>query len=234
MISARFEDFCQSLRIFVEQKMRFQDLFLVDAPEAIGNLELGCKGMLDAFHSLYDAARATAAIKFDFYGSPLCSFVLAYRNAKHHNQALGIRSVHRHAMNSERHNYMLVDFPGGVDDEGGSFVDHFASWGDFSQLFDMPRDRSRLRADTKNLVRNRIAADQFEEFSRENGIPAERIFINTIPMIIGAGSEFIPHLKDQIVPGSVEARHFLWHFEKVSTANFGEPQYTELSSASFG
>ena len=214
--------------------MRFRELFLIDAAEAVGNVEIGCKSMLDTFHSLYDATRATPDIEFNFYTSPLCSCVLAYRNAKHHNQALGIRSVHRHAMTSARADYMLVDFPAGVDEEGGSFIDHFASWADFSQLFDMPRNQSRLRADTKNLVRNRIGADQFENFSLENGIPLERLFINTVPIIIGAGSEFIPHLKPYIEAQSGEAKHFLWHFENVGEANFEEPEYTELTSAVFG
>lgn len=58
MISDRFEYFAQSLRIFIEQKYRYRELFLIDADEAVGNIELACKSMLDTFASLYDASRA--------------------------------------------------------------------------------------------------------------------------------------------------------------------------------
>ncbi|KQB95088.1 hypothetical protein AL073_18205 [Loktanella sp. 1ANDIMAR09] len=64
MISDRFEDFAQSLRIFIEQKYRYRELFLIDADEAVGNVELACKSMLDTFASLYDASRAEDQVNF--------------------------------------------------------------------------------------------------------------------------------------------------------------------------
>ena len=124
MISDRFEDFAQSLRVFIEQKYRYRELFLIDADEAVGNVELACKSMLDTFASLYDAARAEDQINFDFYGNPLCCAVLAYRNAKHHNKANGIRSAHKHARQNERTDYLCVDFPAGEGEEGGLSLIH--------------------------------------------------------------------------------------------------------------
>lgn len=234
MISDRFEDFAQSLRIFIEQKIRFQQLFLIDAGEAIGNVELACKGMLDTFASLHDAVRATPEVDFNFYANPLCCCVLAYRNAKHHNQAHGIRSVHRYAQQNGREDYLLVDFPAGEGEEGGGFIDHHASWGDFCTLLDMPLNQSRLRSNARDLIRDRIGADEFENFAARDEVPVTRIFVNVIPVIIGAGSEFLPYLKAHIRPLSVEARHFVFHFEEVEQANFAEPQYTELTSSVFG
>ncbi len=234
MITGRFEDFAQSLRVFIEQKYRFQELFLIDSSEAIGNVELACKSMLDTFASLYDAVRETQEVDFDFYAHPLCCAVLAYRNAKHHNKAHGIRSVHRHAQQNERQDYLLVDFPAGDGEDGGGFIDHYASWGDFCVLLDMPRDQSRLRANARNLVRHRIEADGFERFADQDGVPIHRVFINMIPIIIGAGSEFITYLKPHIRAQSVEAEHFVSHFEHVEQANFSRPKYLELTSSVFG
>lgn len=234
MISDRFEDFAQSLRVFIEQKYRFRQLFLIDAGEAIGNVELACKSMLDTFSSLYDASRETPGINFDFYANPLCCCVLAYRNAKHHNNANGIRSVHRYAQRHERENLLLVDFSAGEGEDGGAFIDHYASWGDFSTLLDMPRDQSRLRANARDLIRDRIFADEFERFSEVNAVPMHRLFINVIPIIIGAGSEFINQLRPHIQPHSTEAESFLWHFENVEQADFSKPEYLELSSSIFG
>lgn len=234
MISDRFEDFAQSLRVFIEQKYRFRELFLIDAGEAIGNVELACKSMLDTFSSLYDASRETPGVDFDFYANPLCCCVLAYRNAKHHNNAHGIRSVHRYAQRNEPEDLLLVDFPAGAGEEGGGFIDHYASWGDFSALLDMPRDQSRLRTNARELIRGRIFAGEFERFAEQDAVPRHRIFINTIPVIIGAGTEFIPQLKPHIQPHSTEAEHFLWHFENVEQADFSRPEYLELSSKVFG
>ena len=234
MISDRFEDFAQSLRVFAEQKFKFQQLFLIDAGEAIGNVELACKGMLDAFASLYDVVRTTSEVDFDFYASPLCCCTLAYRNAKHHNQAQGIRSVHRYAQQNGREDYLLVDFPAGEGEEGGGFIDHYASWGDFCALLDMPPQKSRLRANARELIRARVSADKFEHFAAQDEVPVTRIFVNMIPIIIGAGSEFLPRLKAHIRPLSVEAKHFVFHFEEVEQANFAKPEYTELTSAVFG
>lgn len=234
MISDRFEDFAQSLRVFIEQKFKFQQLFLIDSGEAIGNVELACKSMLDTFASLYDAARDSPEVSFDFYANPLCCCVLAYRNAKHHNHAHGIRSVHRYAQRNERQDLLLVDFPAGEGEEGGGFIDHYASWGDFCTLLDMPRDQSRLRANARNLIRDRLSAEAFEHFAAHDGVPANRVFINMVPVIIGAGSEFIHDLKTQIYPHSTEAEHFLWHFEHVEQAKFDQPEYLELTSTVFG
>lgn len=234
MISDRFEDFSQSLRIFIEQKIRYQKLFLIDADEAIGNVELACKGMLDTFASLYDAARAQEGINFDFYGNPLCCAVLAYRNAKHHNNANGIRSAHKYARQNSRQDYFLVDFPAGEGEEGGGFIDHYVSWADFCTLLDMPSGDSRLRAGSRELIRNRISANTFEDFADHEGVEHARVFINMIPIIIGSGSEFIRKLKPHVQLRTTEAKHFVFHFENVETANFTQPQYTELPSSIFG
>jgi len=234
MISDRFEDFAQSLRVFIEQKIRYQELFMIDADEAVGNVELACKSVLDTFASLYDAARAEPQIDFDFYGSPLCCAVLAYRNAKHHNKANGIRSAHKHARQNERQDYLCVGFPAGEGEEGGSFIDHYASWSDFSMLLDMPAKESRLRAGSRELIRDRIHAAKFENFAIQNEAPLSTVFINMIPIIIGAGSEFIGSLRPYIDQRSIETESAVLNFENVSQADFGNPEYIELPSTLFG
>lgn len=234
MISDRFEDFVQSLRVFIEQKFRYRELFLVDADEAVGNVELACKGMLDTFASLYDAARAEEQVNFDFYANPLCCTVLAYRNAKHHNKANGIRSAHKYARQNEKQDFLCVDFPAGEGEEGGSFIDHYASWSDFCTLLDMPQQQNRLRAGSRELIRNRLHANEFEAFAAHNNAPPETVFVNMIPVIIGAGSEFIGALGPHINPTTTESKHFTYHFENVAQADFGNPEYIELPSTLFG
>ena len=101
MISIRFEQLAQAFRVFAEQNLRFRQVFLVDAPEAVGNVDHAIDGILNAFHGLYDAVKQEASDAFDFYGDPLCAFVLRLRNARHHNQANGVRSIYQRARNEE-------------------------------------------------------------------------------------------------------------------------------------
>lgn len=234
MISDRFEDFSQSLRILIEQKMRFQQLFLIDKDEAVGNLELAMKGVLDSFHSFYDAVRQIDTIDFDFYSHPLCCAVLAIRNAKHHNKANGIRSAHKIAQGNGRQDFLVVDFPAGQGEIGGSFIDHYVSWGDFDMFLSLPPTESRLREGTKDLVKSRIHASLFEEFAESNNVPIRSVFVNIVPIVIGAGSEFMPQLSNYIEPVTTEAKHFAWHFMNIEQADFQNPEFTELGSPLFG
>ncbi len=234
MISDRFEDFSQAIRMFSEAKIEFYELFLVDPNDAVSNIELTVKSMLDAFSSLYDATRTQPGVNFNFYGNPLCCAVLAYRNAKHHNTANGIRSLYKHSRENGRRNYLLVNFPAGETEEGGSFTEHYASWSDFSFLLGMPNNSSRLREGSRELIRDRISADTFESFAADQGHQHEHIFINMIPIIIGSGSEFIAKLKPYIHLNSVDARYFLSHFETTAQANFSAPEYCEFPSSVFG
>lgn len=232
LISGRFEDFAQALRVFIEQKLRFHKLFLTDGPEAVGNLEHAVKGILDSFHSLYDAVGKTPSVEFDFYGQPCCAFTLHFRNAKHHNKASGVRSAYRFAQSSSDVDpYLLVDFPANANEEGGSFVDHFVSWLDYSRYLTQLPDRHR--GATEDLIRAGIHADEFGQFALREGYSLAQIFINVIPIIIGAGTECIPTLAPHIHPESVEATYFLSHFQNVGIADFARPEYVELGAALF-
>lgn len=121
MISERFGTLAQSFRVFAEQQFRFHRLLLVDAPEAVGNLDHAIDGILNAFHGLFDDAKNEAKEAFNFYDDPLCAFVLRLRNARHHNQANGLRNIYRRARYQDPPiNYLLVDFA--ASEDGGATV----------------------------------------------------------------------------------------------------------------
>lgn len=232
MISDRFEDFAQALRVFIEQKLRFRELFLIDGPEAVGNLEHAIKGILDSFHSLYDAVGRTPGVEFDFYGQPCSAFMLHFRNAKHHNKANGVRSAYRFAQsNADVDPYLLVDFPANASEEGGCFVDHFVSWSDYCRYLTQLPDRHRGAAE--GLIRAGVHADEFDQFAFSEGYSLAQVFINVIPIIIGAGTECIPTLAPHIHPESVEATYFLSHFQEVGIADFARAEYQELAAGLF-
>lgn len=55
-----------------------------------------------------------------------------------------------------------------------------------------------------------------------------------VPIIIGAGSEFIGALRPHINAVTTESEAFVSNFENVAQANFSAPEYAELSSSLFG
>lgn len=225
MISDRFEDLAQSFRVFTEQYARSRELMLIDGPEAIGNVEHAISGILNAFSSLSDAMRADDKIDFNFYQSPLCCFVIKFRNARHHNHYNGIRSVYRFAQRQEPPvNYLLVNFPSA--EEGGSFGEHYISWADINGYLLQHEANAAL-------VRNFINAEAFERFATAEEFEESRIFINCIPLLFGAGCECVGHIAHRVEARSVESEAFLMLFNDIPFARFDDASYLELTSAIF-
>lgn len=231
MISNRFESLSQAFRVFAEQQFRFNHLFLVDAPEAVGNLDHAVDGILNAFHGLYDASQNEAGVAFSFYDDPICALVLRLRNARHHNQANGVRSIYRRARSEERPiDYLLVDFPAGANEENGSFASYYVAWGDLQIVL---AQQQQKYPESVAASYQAVAAHVFERWCGEQGYSTNQIFINIIPVLSAAGSACIGALSPFIRTESVEAAAFLDLFQSVETARFAEPDYVELTSAVF-
>lgn len=231
MISGRFESLAQAFRVFSEQSLRFQHLFLIDAPEAVGNLDHAIDGILNSFHSLYDAVKIEANEAFNFYDDPLCAFVLRLRNARHHNQANGVRSIYRRARIVERQiDYLLINFAAAEAEEGGAFAEYYISWEDV--LAALALEAHKYTASV-TAGREAIKAELFELWCAEHGYSQRQMFVNLIPVLSAAGSACIGPLAKFIEPQSVEAEAFLRIFQTVKPANFKQQSYVELTSAVF-
>lgn len=229
MISERFETLAQSFRVFAEQQFTFHRLLLVDAPEAVGNLDHAIDGILNAFHGLFDATKGEANDAFNFYNDPFCAFVLRLRNARHHNQANGLRNIYRRARyEAPPADYLLVDFA--AREDGGSYGEYYIAWADVLAIHDVQPDKY---ADSIAVSRQELHADEFETWCAEQGYNAEQIFVNLIPVLAAACSACTPAIKGFIDPQSVEAEAFLRIFTEVETANFGDQSYCALTSAAF-
>jgi hypothetical protein len=231
MISDRFESLAQAFRVFTEQHLRFRGLFLIDAPEALGNLDHAMDGILNGFHGLYDAVKLEAEEAFDFYGDPLCAFVLRLRNARHHNQANRVRSIYRCARTEEpRIDYLLVDFAAGRGEAGGSFAEHYVAWSDILIVLAL---QPEIYAASIAPGRDAIGAEKFETWCAAHGYSEHQIFINLIPILSAAGSACVGSLAKYIKPQSVEAEAFLNIFQTVEPPDFHRQDYVELTSAAF-
>lgn len=223
MLSHSFEDLAQTFRVLVEAQFRLGQLIAVDRPEAVGNIETAVNSMLNAFANLYDLMQQELDSPVDWYATPELCLILAIRNARHHNNANRIRSIYNyHVHNSssptDTSRYFYVNFPASPDEEGAGFFDVGLSWGDLSLLLEMPRNQSRLRSSTRDLIRNYLNADQFEADAAAVGLTSEYIFINFVPLATNAGIALYPYIREHIQAASTEASAFLSHFETTSPA----------------
>lgn len=229
MISDRFEALSQAFRIFSEQRFKFQALIMVDAPEAVGNLDQAIDCILNCIHSLFDATKIEARDAFNFYDDPLCAFVLRLRNARHHNQANGLRNIYRRARSEDRPvNYLLVDFAAG--EEGGSYGEYYVAWADVLAIHEIQPEKFRASV---AAGRQAIHADAFEAWCAEHGYSEPQIFVNLLPILAAACASCTPALKHMIHPQSIEADAFLKIFTQVESANFAEQSHCELISSAF-
>ena len=233
VLTHSFEDLAQTLRVLIESHWKLSQLITVDRPEAVGTIETAINAVLNAFHSLYDLMRKDLSAPADWYAIPELCTILAVRNARHHNLANRIRSLYNyHSQESDNptdsKKYLYIDFPAPPEEEGGDCFDVPISWGDIDEMISLPRNKSRLRDGTRELVISYLAADIFESEAANQGIAKDQIFINFVPLVLNAGIAVHPYVKDHIAPDSVEANHFNWHFENIGAAITERHEYEIL------
>lgn len=77
-----WEGLANSMRLYVESKLRFKSIFEVDREEAVKNQDLAMEAKLEKFHVLYDVTKNLPG--FDYFNHGDTSLVIALRNAIHH------------------------------------------------------------------------------------------------------------------------------------------------------
>lgn len=229
IISSAFDAFAHSLRRLGEAQFQFKGLYRVDQDEAIGNLEASFKGVLDDFHSLSDAARSAPDLEVDFYQWPLSNFLLQCRNAKHHNHARRVRGIYaaswEHEVNAD---YLLVDFPPKDVSDSGPGTVFFICYGDY--LFYMENVlKKRYSMPALSIIQSRLEFDTVESVARNGKNELSHVFINVIPIIVGAGAEMAQYLSDKFQPNSMEADTFASLFDDFDPEAIGSPSF-ELAS----
>ncbi|WWW34012.1 hypothetical protein V8017_12735 [Stenotrophomonas rhizophila] len=80
-----------TMRIYGEAHMRFNDLFKIDPEEAIDNIDRSFEMMLESFHTLYDVSKHL----FPYFHHGDTALVIAVRNAIHHRDHPLFRSLQR-------------------------------------------------------------------------------------------------------------------------------------------
>lgn len=204
-IQQQFEFLTHSLRLQLEQIVRFPSLFDKDEKEAIYNVEIVVKSVLDAFHNIYDAVQKLSNNQINLYSEPELHFILSIRNAKHHNKTIS-------SLLLQSNNVLFVDY---LPYEG-SFpcIIYPVSWNDVLNYILEDKKGSKKVPELKCYLQS----DKFEEFADKKRYSIDLIYLNIIPLMLRAGKKLVS-LCFKYIPNklySTEARFFLDHFNSIS------------------
>jgi len=72
------------MRLYVESKLRFKEIFAIDREEAVKNQDLAVEAKLEKFHTLYDVTKHLPGFNYFEHGDT--SLLIALRNAIHHHE----------------------------------------------------------------------------------------------------------------------------------------------------
>ncbi len=223
MLTYSFEDLAQTFRVLLESNYKLHQLMTVDRAEAIGTLETAINAKLNAFHNLYDLMNQKKITSINWYETPELLTILALRNARHHNKANRIRSLYNYHRYSSKKptlksKYFYVDFPAPPEEGDGDCFDVPLSWSDLDLFLSLPRNESRLRPEARDLVRQYLNAEEFDKQAEAQGIEKAKVFFNFVPLALNAGIALHDHIEKHVNPDSIEATHFMYHFNVVCPA----------------
>ena len=193
-ISDAFEDLSHALRVLLEAHLRAKGgLLQVDRAEVVGNIEAGLSGVLNAFHSLYDATSKLPEVNVDWYASPELATILTLRNARHHNHAKKIRTLYTYYVQEAEkvgrmEMYVLIDFPAAED--GADAFDLYLSWHDLKTLLELPQSVTRIKS--PDTIRNYLGSDSFKSYADNFDQAENRVFFNFVPLICNAAATIVP------------------------------------------
>ena len=228
-ISDAFEDLSHALRVLLEADFRAKagGLLHLDRAEAVGNIESALAGVLNAFHSLYDATSKDDSLSIDWQSTPELATILALRNARHHNHAKKVRTLYTY-YNQEAEKvgsmemYVLLDFP--ATEDGGDTFDLFMSWKDFNDFLAMPTSTTRIRPPNVEAIRRYLGASQFPAYAEGFDQSEDRVFFNIIPLICNAAAIVVPMIASLINPQSTESKTYLWLFSDMPRSDISSPE----------
>lgn len=225
-ISDAFEDLSHALRVLLEAHLRANTgLLQIDRAEAVGNIEAGLSGVLNAFHSLYDATSKHSEISIDWYASPELSTILILRNARHHNHARKVRTLYTYYVQEAEkvgrmETYVLIDFPAG--EEGADAFDLYISWQDLKVLLELPYSITRIKS--PDAVRKYLGSDSFASYAGHFDQSESRVFFNVVPLICNAAATIVPVIAPYVQARSTESETYLFLFRDMPQSDTSAPQ----------
>jgi hypothetical protein len=230
VVDRSFDALAHGLRVLFEANFRAHSggLLQIDRAEAVGNIDAALAGVLNAFHSLYDAIGTEFINRpIDWYSDGALATILALRNARHHNKANKVRVLYSfHAEESDAPGqltqYVLVDFP--AAEEGADTFDVYLSWADFSSLLSMPKSESRLSPESSHAIKEYLGSGKFKSYASNYGLSERHVFFNVVPLIVNAAATITPLISANLKRLSVESETYADLFSDMPLADMKHPE----------
>ena len=196
-----------TMRLYVESQLRFNELFAIDREEAIDNVDRALEAKLEAFHTLYDVSKSV----FPYFDHADTSLLIAMRNAIHHRNHPLFRSLkHRLFLEHRPSKWRGASFllaAHGTPNGAPPMMSHHFQLADFRARLDpsvsspylditVTADKAQRRAD---LVEKQLSLAAIDTQATKERYPKDQVYLDLVPIFIFRGG---PRLQGAEVIGN--------------------------------
>lgn len=193
-----------TMRMYGEEKFKFERLKLIDKEEAINNLDRAFEAKLEAFHSLYDVTKSD----FNYFEHADTALLIVIRNAIHHRD---------HDLFISWNKEMLLN--GGLERNNGAefllasnrvcnrppVMQYYYKLEDVFFRLDKnlgsPFIEKRMRSEQKEklLIKldEQLRFNDIVGYAKSKGYPIQQIYLNFIPIFTSAVVKVFTELKSK-------------------------------------
>jgi len=216
---AAWEGFSNAMRLYVESRLRFEELRRVDQEEAVNNMDRAMEAKLEKFHSLYDVTKELPGFTYFAYGDT--SVLIALRNALHHRDHTLFRSWNaliglNNGLQQWAGAAFLLASTTSEDDQMTSRF--YYPLHDFYERLKSPKVSQPAKL--KSLWDAELRFAEIAQEGHKERYPDKQVFVDLMPAFISAASRVAAWLHASgFQPTGYDGETYFDHFREVATAS---------------
>lgn len=224
--------------------MRFDELFKIDAEEAIDNVDRGFEMKLEAFHSLYDVSKNI----FPYFDHGDTALMIAIRNATHHRNHSLFTSLNRR-LHLERGgmepwlgaSFLLAKHP--TAHGAPILMSHHVRLDDLDARLDPSRESPYLDASVKGakatnrftVIDAQLGLPEIRTIRSQHRYPDDQVYLDLVPIFVSATCKVFKVLKAEGINfNCFDASTYLVPFTSELDIDLSSPQFWQLRLRGFG
>ncbi|WP_421387697.1 hypothetical protein [Agrobacterium tumefaciens] len=233
-----------SMRIYVEAQMGFDELFKIDAEEAIDNVDRGFEMKLEAFHTLYDVSKNL----FPYFNHGDTALIIAVRNAIHHRDHPLFTSLKRR-LHLERGgiepwlgaSFLLASHP--TTHGAPILMSHYVRLDDLDARLDPlgvspyldVSVKSAKATDRFTVIDAQLGLPEIRAFRSQHSYPDDQAYLDLMPIFVSATCKVFKVLKaERINFNGFDAGTYLVPFTSELDIDLSSPRFSQLRPRGFG
>lgn len=214
-----WEGLSNAMRLYVECKLRFEDLRRVDQEEAVNNMDRAMELKLEKFHSLYDVTRSLPG--FNYFEHADTSLLIVLRNALHHRDHLLFQSWNaRIGLNEGLRKLSGAEFLlGSTTPEADlSTVRFYYPLHDFYARLSAPKIPSPTQL--KALWERELRFADMAKEGRSGRYPNDQVYVDVMPAFMSATARVARWLKStDFQAAGFDGKTYFEHFKDLKLPN---------------